>query len=141
MDTYCSYKIFNKQKLIVERYFGNVTWSEVMKLKKEETSDPLYDKGFSVLVDGRNASLNIDRKGMMDYVIKLIETMPYIGKRKSAILADTISHQFSSKMLMTMLIKMNISLKYVTTIPMAFQWLKITEQDSLEILKYLEEKK
>lgn len=138
MNTYCTYKIFSKQKVIVEKYWGKVTWSEILELKKKQMEEPLYDRNFNVILDGRNADLKLDRKGMMEYVINLIQTMPFTGKRKSVIITNTINNKASTKMLMSMLDEMEVSLYLVDKTTSAFQILELHEQECIEIHEYIE---
>lgn len=140
MNTYCTYKIFSKQKVIVEKYWGKVTWSEILELKKKQMEEPLYDRNFNVILDGRNADLKLDRKGMMEYVINLIQTMPFAGKRKSVIITNTINNKASTKMLMSMLDEMEVSLYLVDKTTSAFQILELNEQECIEIHEYIEKR-
>jgi len=89
MDACCSYKIDKTNKVLFQKYKGDITLSDIMELMKKITSDKEFSVYFDHLVDFRDCKLNITPEEIPYYVKFIEEDVKIIGERTDIYLTDT----------------------------------------------------
>lgn len=133
------YKIFAKEKLIIEHLSGPVGWNDLVKMKSKEVEEPDYNPNFNVITDIRKAILDLNN---LDEVNKYVEFLnnneKSVGNRKTAILTDSSEQVIHSEILRVMKNDLPINIKTVSTLEAVFTWVGLTPQAALEIERFLE---
>jgi hypothetical protein len=134
-----TFKIFPKNKLIIERFSGAFLLSDYEQMKKDEFIHPDYDQNFDVLADLRDGyyesnSISPD-KILMSVTNFLKSSKEKIGKRKCAFIAINPEQVVSSIFYENFIKELPIVSKSFTTLNAAMEWLAIKDKDDL--LDYL----
>ncbi len=81
MDKYYSYRIDKSNKILFQKYKGDITILDILELMRRFTSELDFSVRLDNVVDFRNCNLNIEPKEIPHFVKSLENENIIIGKR------------------------------------------------------------
>jgi hypothetical protein len=117
MEKFGSYKILNKERLIVEYHSGDINIDEFINSRKIISSDSEYNADFDLIFDFRDVNMIVSQQDIDKFVVFLKNFNPILGKRKSAYLTSK-----PHEVVITTLFSMNI--KDLSILPHTFSSLE-----------------
>ena len=137
-----SYKILQNQKLILEYVCGEITWREVIELKKRLTQDINYDPTFHIIDDIRDLKINYTSEKEIQEFIEFANSQPaFLGARKSAVLTKTPNQVANSEILIYLNKDLPINFRTFSALSAATKWIGLGATDMQIIELYLKELK
>lgn len=88
MEKFGSYKILNKERLIIEYHSGEINVDDFITARKIISSDSEYNPNFDVVFDFRNATTIVKQQDIDKFYKFFITFIPVLGKRKSGYLTE-----------------------------------------------------
>ena len=128
-ETYTDYRIIPEKNLIIEYYCGSITIEHLIKLKNQMSKEPEYNPSFSIIDDFRDARLLFKKEDIQAYMDYVKNTQKTFGKRKTVFITKT-PDQVVRTTLFDILIDLPISIKTVSTIKAAIEWLELGEGEN-----------
>lgn len=119
------YKIIRELNLVVEYYQGDLTAHDIMGNKKATTEDVDFKKDDSVVLDLRDANVQMDKNDMEKMVAFFKGNSVFQGDKKAVYLTSK-PKEVANTMLFSMLVnKYRIQPQSVSTLEAAVQFLHI----------------
>jgi hypothetical protein len=104
------YRILPKLKLIIEYYNGLIGVEDIKNLELRKNNDIEYDCSFNVIIDMRDAELDLDDNDIVEVSFFMQTNKKSYGERKSTFLTNT-PNQVVSPMIYKSQIK-SLPMKY-----------------------------
>lgn len=125
MNKKVDYKIFKKYKLIVELYEGTIGFDDIINNKQKSSLDENYDPDYAVLLDFRNAHIDLNPESITELFTWLRAHPLFQTYKKVAYLTSE-----PNEVVLTTLFKMKlkdipIEASTFHTVQAALNWLNI----------------
>ncbi len=85
-----SYKILEKEKLIVETLMSDITTDEYIKLKHDEFHHTKFNRKFNLIADFRLCENNFDDTDLQEMINIFTENKGKVNRKKSAVVISDI---------------------------------------------------
>ena len=140
MNKLSGFKIISKEELIVEYHSGEINADDFIYSRKVISSDLDYNPNFDLILDIRNANLNVSKEDITRFVDFVKKSDFLKGKRRSAYLTRTPNDVVITT-LVTRLIKDISQPKIFSTIDAVVRWYGSKNIDTDMIIKIITELK
>jgi hypothetical protein len=118
-----SYKIDKKNKLLIEKYEGELSIDDMIAHKEEELNDPDFEPDLDVITDITNANFTFNLSIIKKYTDYLIEKGYLIGGSNCAIIIATPHHATNSIKFIELLKEIQNNIDIFSTYEAAMNWI------------------
>lgn len=126
------YTIFPENRLIIESLCGEVDLRMLCALRRIEIRDPVFQKGFDIISDVRNAQLNLTATDLLNFAAHQ-EAIKWGNKaNKTAIFATTPKQIALSYMLLNKSGKTELNGGVFSTLAGLMNWLNISVNNHIK---------
>ena len=123
------YLILPDKNLIIEYWGGHPVMDDYFEFKVRMSKDKDFDPQYNVLIDMRDAELNLQEIDIKNYMKFLEKNKNTINRRKAVHLTGSPNQVITSMLFIMNLKKVPIIVKTVSTIEAAVNFIDLTNED------------
>ncbi|WP_372640994.1 hypothetical protein [Ancylomarina sp.] len=117
-----SYVILEKEQIIIEYHSGEINVDDIINSRKVISSNPDYNPNFNIVLDIRDASMNLSPHDVARGVAFIKKFNILLGERKSAFLTSSPNHVVITTLFSRGLGGFPIKPRVFSTEKAAFEW-------------------
>ncbi|MBN2693545.1 hypothetical protein JXR93_02685 [bacterium] len=117
------YEFFESEKIILEKFIGEISFDILVNSRKHLYNDHRYQSEYALVADLRKATLKLSIAELQEFIDFLIANGEYVNGRKTSIIADTPQNVALSVLLKQHQDKIGSKIEVCCTTEGAFNWI------------------
>jgi len=123
MQKFGTYKILQKERLIIEYHSGNIGIEDFINTKKIISSDNKYNSDYDVIIDIRDIQLLFSQADIDKLIVFFKNYSPIVGNRKIAFLTKKPHHVVFTTLFSNGINDTNMNAEIFSTLKAAVGWI------------------